>query len=38
MPVLSDLLAGLSSGAIEVVDLTAPLSGSTPIRTYSFSR
>ena len=31
MPVLSDLLAGLSSGAIEVVDLTAPLSDSTPI-------
>ncbi len=31
MPVLSDLVAGLSSGAIEVVDLTAPLSGSTPI-------
>ena len=31
MPVLSDLLAGLSSGAIAVVDLTSPLSGSTPI-------
>ena len=31
MPVLSDLLAGLSSGAIEVVDLTAPLSDSTPV-------
>jgi kynurenine formamidase len=29
--VLSDLLDGLSAGSIEVVDLTAPLSGATPI-------
>ncbi|MET7394342.1 cyclase family protein [Dactylosporangium sp. NPDC005572] len=33
MTVLSDLVKALSSGAIEVVDLTAPLSPSTPILT-----
>ncbi|HKT05983.1 MAG TPA: cyclase family protein [Rugosimonospora sp.] len=31
MGVLGDLLEGLSSGAVEVVDLTAPLSSGTPI-------
>jgi len=31
MSVLSDLVVGLSSGKIEVVDLTAPLSAETPI-------
>jgi kynurenine formamidase len=31
MPVLADLLEGIASGAIEVVDLTAPLSERTPI-------
>jgi kynurenine formamidase len=31
MPVLSDLVAALSSGTVEVVDLTAPLSAQTPI-------
>ncbi|MFD0852349.1 cyclase family protein, partial [Actinomadura adrarensis] len=31
MPVLSDLLAALADGSVEVVDLTAPLSESTPI-------
>ncbi len=31
MPVLSDLVAALASGAIEVIDLTAPLSAQTPI-------
>lgn len=31
MPVLRDLVDALSSGAVEVVDLTAPLSESTPI-------
>jgi kynurenine formamidase len=31
MTVLSDLLAGIASGGIEVIDLTAPLSDSTPI-------
>jgi len=33
MPVLADLLAALSEGAVEVVDLTAPLSARTPILT-----
>jgi len=31
MPVLNDLLAALADGSVEVVDLTAPLSESTPI-------
>jgi kynurenine formamidase len=31
MPVLRDLVAALSDGTVEVVDLTAPLSESTPI-------
>jgi kynurenine formamidase len=31
MTVLSDLVGALASGAVEVVDLTAPLSSSTPI-------
>src|SRR5690606_37803861 len=31
MPVLSDLLAALRSGAVEIVYLTAPLSDKTPI-------
>ena len=31
MSVLSDLVAGIASGSIEVVDLTAPLSETTPI-------
>ena len=31
MPVLPDLLAALSSGSVEIVDLTAPLSDQTPI-------
>jgi len=31
MPVLRDLAAALSSGAVEVIDLTAPLSETTPI-------
>ena len=31
MSTLSDLAAGLASGAIEVVDLTAPLSSETPV-------
>jgi kynurenine formamidase len=31
MSVLSDLVAAISSGAVEVVDLTAPLSAQTPI-------
>lgn len=31
MPALTDLLEGIASGAIEVVDLTAPLSEATPI-------
>src|ERR1043165_8924721 len=31
MPVLADLVAAISSGAIEVIDLTAPLSAQTPI-------
>lgn len=31
MPVLRDLVAALSSGAVEVVDLTAPLLESTPV-------
>src|ERR1700738_562920 len=31
MTVLSDLVAALGSGSVEVVDLTAPLSGRTPI-------
>ncbi|WP_370323823.1 cyclase family protein [Euzebya sp.] len=31
MPVLADLLAALSDGSIEVIDLTAPLSEETPI-------
>lgn len=31
MTVLSDLVAAVSSGAVEVVDLTAPLSAETPI-------
>ncbi|MFL5450933.1 MAG: cyclase family protein [Myxococcales bacterium] len=31
MPVLADLVAALSTGAVEVVDLTAPLSSETPI-------
>jgi len=33
MTLLSDLTAAISSGAVEVVDLTAPLSGKTPILT-----
>ena len=31
MSVLNELTAALSSGAIDVVDLTTPLSGDTPI-------
>ncbi|HEX7267728.1 MAG TPA: cyclase family protein, partial [Streptosporangiaceae bacterium] len=31
MSVLSDLLAGISAGTIEMIDLTAPLSEDTPI-------
>ena len=31
MPVLADLVGGIASGSIEVVDLTAPLSEKTPI-------
>jgi len=31
MPVLADLVAAISSGAVEVIDLTAPLSAQTPI-------
>jgi kynurenine formamidase len=31
MSVLSELVSGIASGSIEVVDLTAPLSGQTPI-------
>jgi kynurenine formamidase len=31
MAVLSDLVAGLAAGSVEVVDLTAPLSNDTPI-------
>src|SRR5262245_60981212 len=31
MPVLSQLVAAIGSGAVEVVDLTAPLSEKTPI-------
>jgi kynurenine formamidase len=31
MTVLSDLVAGLASGSVEVVDLTAPLSSETPL-------
>jgi kynurenine formamidase len=31
VPVLADLVAALSTGAVEVVDLTAPLSSETPI-------
>lgn len=31
MPVLSDLVAALHSGAVQVVDLTAPLSAQTPV-------
>jgi kynurenine formamidase len=31
MPILTDLLAALSTGSIEVIDLTAPLRASTPI-------
>lgn len=31
MPVLSDLVAAVGAGAVEVVDLTAPLSDSTPV-------
>src|SRR5690606_26772296 len=31
MPVLTDLLAALRTGAVEVVDLTAPLTSQTPI-------
>jgi len=31
MPVLADLVEGIASGSIEVVDLTAPLSERTPI-------
>src|SRR5215813_6721324 len=33
MTVLSDLMTALSSGAVEIVDLTAPLSAQTPILT-----
>src|SRR5215813_11366291 len=33
MPLLTDLVAAISSGGIEVVDLTAPLSAQTPILT-----
>ena len=33
MSLLSELTAALASGAIEVVDLTAPLSSQTPILT-----
>src|SRR5215475_2786176 len=33
MTVLSDLIAAVSTGAVEVVDLTAPLSAQTPILT-----
>jgi hypothetical protein len=31
MAVLSTLVAGLASGSVEVVDLTAPLSADTPL-------
>ena len=31
MSVLSDLVLAISTGAVEVVDLTAPLSAQTPI-------
>ena len=31
MPLLNDLLAAISGGQVEIVDLTAPLSGETPI-------
>ena len=31
MTVLSDLLSGIASGTVEVVDLTAPLSEATPV-------
>ena len=31
MPVLSALIDGIRSGAVEVVDLTAPLDSSTPV-------
>ncbi len=31
MSTLSDLAAGLATGAIDVVDLTAPLSSETPV-------
>ncbi len=31
MTVLSALVAGLASGSVEVVDLTAPLSADTPL-------
>src|SRR5690606_40625702 len=31
MPVLTDLVAALRTGAVEIVDLTAPLSDQTPI-------
>jgi kynurenine formamidase len=31
MPVLDDLITGLATGAIEVIDLTTPLSERTPI-------
>ena len=31
MSVLTDLVAAISTGAVEVVDLTAPLSADTPI-------
>ena len=30
MPLLADLMAAVGSGAVEVIDLTAPLSSSTP--------
>src|SRR5262249_16877401 len=33
MTVLSDLMTAMSSGTVEVVDLTAPLSAQTPILT-----
>ena len=31
MTVLADLIAALTSGSVQVVDLTAPLSSSTPL-------
>ena len=31
MPRLADLAAGLAAGAIEIIDLTAPLAGTTPV-------